>query len=52
MKYSSHELSRIDSDRMLKVIVELAEENRQIGDCVAGFTYPGAWTSRVFGFRC
>ena len=49
MKYSSQELSRIDSDRMLEVIVELAEESRQIGDCVAGFTYPGAWTSRVSG---
>ena len=34
---------------MLKVIVELADESRQIGDSVAGFTYPGAWTSRVFG---
>lgn len=49
MKYSSQELSRIDSDRMLEVIADIADESQQIGEAVAGFTYPGAWTSRVFG---
>ena len=49
MKYSSQDLSRIDSDRMLAVIADIAEESHPIGDCIAGFTYPGAWTSRVFG---
>ena len=49
MRWTPQTLALHDSDRMVSVIHEIADDTRPIGDGVMGFSYPGAWPSRVTG---
>ncbi|MEC8051050.1 MAG: hypothetical protein VX210_09690 [Myxococcota bacterium] len=49
MQWTPQTLALHDSDRMVSVIQEIADDTRPVGDGVMGFSYPGAWPSRVTG---
>ena len=49
MRWAPQTLALHDSDRMVSVIQEIADDTRPVGDGVMGFSYPGAWPSRVTG---